>query len=71
MPAPKAGMWSVTTAQLPNEMVIIGVAEVKKPSMDSISAEEKQQLAQLYQNYRGTQLLKDYTEYLKSVAKIK
>ncbi|WP_179998073.1 SurA N-terminal domain-containing protein [Acinetobacter sp. YH12239] len=71
VPAPKAGMWSVTTAQLPNEMVIIGVAEVKKPSMDSISAEEKQQLAQLYQNYRGTQLLKDYTEYLKSVAKIK
>ena len=69
--APKAGMWSVTTAQLPNEMVIIGVAEVKKPSIETIADEEKLQLAQLYRNYRGTQLLKDYTEYLKSEAKIK
>lgn len=70
-PTPKAGMWSVTTAQLPNEMVIIGVASVNKPALNTLSTEQKQQLTALYQNYRGTQLLKDYSSYLKSQAKIK
>ena len=69
--APKAGMWSVATAQLPNELVIIGVASVNKPTLQSLSDEQKQQLTALYQNYRGSQLLKDYTVYLKSQAKIK
>ena len=64
-------MWSVTTAALPDEMVIVAVANIQKPDPSSLSAEEKQQLIKLYQGYRGTQLLKDYTEYLKSVAKIK
>lgn len=71
VPAPKAGMWSATTAALPDEMVIVAVASVKKPEANSLSAEETQQLLKLYQGYRGTQLLKDYTEYLKSQAKIK
>ena len=71
LPAPKAGMWSVTTAALPDEMVIVAVANIQKPDPSSLSADEKQQLIKLYQGYRGTQLLKDYTEYLKSVAKIK
>ena len=71
VPAPKAGMWSATTAALPDEMVIVAVASVKKPEANSLGAEETQQLLKLYQGYRGTQLLKDYTEYLKSQAKIK
>lgn len=68
---PKAGMWSVSTASLPDEMVIVAVAEVKKPDLNAVSAEEKKQLLQLYQGYRGGQLLKDYTNYLKSIADIK
>ncbi|NHC04057.1 peptidylprolyl isomerase [Acinetobacter sp. 187] len=70
-PTPKAGMWSLTTAALPNEMVIVAVASVKKPDVTSLSAEQTQQLQNLYQGYRGTELLKDYAEYLKSQAKIK
>lgn len=68
---PKAGMWSVGTVALPGEMVVVAVAEVTKPSVDALSPEENQQLAKLYQDYRGKELLKDYTEYLKSQAKIK
>lgn len=68
---PKPGMWSVGTVALPGEMVIVAVAEVKKPAADSLTAEQSQQLAKLYQDYRGKELLKDYTEYLKSEAKIK
>ncbi|AMW78953.1 peptidylprolyl isomerase [Acinetobacter sp. TGL-Y2] len=68
---PKAGMWSVGTVALPDEMVIVAVADVKKPTADSLTAEQSQQLAKLYQDYRGKELLKDYTEYLKSEAKIK
>lgn len=68
---PKTGMWSVGTVALPNEMVIVAIADVVKPSVDSLSAEENQQLTRLYQDYRGKELLKDYTEYLKSKAKIK
>lgn len=70
-PVPKAGMWSLNTAALPNEMVIVAVASVKKPDLASLSAEQMQQLQNLYQNYRGTELLKDYVGYLKSEAKIK
>ena len=64
-------MWSVGTVALPGEMVVVAVAEVTKPSVDALSPEENQQLAKLYQDYRGKELLKDYTEYLKSQAKIK
>ncbi|NHB57420.1 peptidylprolyl isomerase [Acinetobacter sp. 194] len=71
VPAPKEGMWSVTTAALPNEMVVVAVASVKNASVDSLSAEKNQELLKLYQNYRGNQMLEDYTNYLKSQAKIK
>ena len=70
-PTPKAGMWSLTTAALPDEMVIVAVASVKKPDLATLSAEQTQQLQSLYQGYRGTELLKDYVDYLKSEAKIK
>ena len=68
---PKAGMWSLTTTTLPNELVIVAVAEVKKPAVQAMDSEQSQQLLKLYQGYRGTQLLKDYTDYLRSQAKIK
>lgn len=71
LPTPKPGMWSVGTVALPDEMVIVAVADVKKPAADSLTVEQSQQLAKLYQDYRGKELLKDYTEYLKSEAKIK
>lgn len=71
VPAPKAGMWSVTTASLPDEMVVVGVAEVKKTSVDSLDPAQAQELTQLYQRMRGQQLLDDYTQYLKANAKIK
>lgn len=71
VPAPKAGMWSVTTTSLPDEMVVVSVAEVKKAPVDSLEPAQAQELTQLYQRMRGQQLLDDYTQYLKANAKIK
>ena len=69
--APKAGMWSVTTAQLPNELVVVAVADVKKTTIDQMNPEEILQLTKMYQKFRGEQMLDDYTHYLKASAKIK
>ncbi len=70
-PTPKAGMWSVTTTSLANEMVVVAVAEVKKSPIESLDPAQAQELMQLYQRMRGQQLLDDYTQYLKANAKIK
>jgi len=69
--APKAGFWSVTTASLPNELVVVAVSEVKKNSIDVLSEEQRTELAKLYAQLRGQQEFDDYTRYLKSQAKIK
>lgn len=69
--APKPGQWSVTTAAMGNEMVVIAVGKVEKALPESLTAEQQQQLTKLYQRQRGEQLLNDYTEFLKSKAKIK
>ena len=69
--APKPGQWSVTTAAMGNEMIVVAVAKVEKASPDSLTAEQQQQFTKLYQRQRGEQLLNDYTEFLKSKAKIK
>ncbi len=71
VPVPKAGMWSAATVSLPNEMVVVAVAEVTKAPVDSLTPAQIQELAKLYQQLRGQQALADYTEYLKSHAKIK
>ena len=70
-PVPKAGMWSVTTAKLPDELVVVAVANVKKVDIAQMNPAEVQQLTQMYQKFRGEQLLDDYSRYLKSQAKIK
>ncbi|RZG75133.1 SurA N-terminal domain-containing protein [Acinetobacter sp. WCHAc060025] len=70
-PAPKAGMWSVTTAKLPNELVVVAVSNVKHTAIDQMNPAEVQQLTQMYQKFRGEQLLDDYSRYLKNHAKIK
>ncbi|MEQ1369272.1 SurA N-terminal domain-containing protein [Acinetobacter schindleri] len=69
--APKAGFWSVTTASLPNELVVVAVSEVKKNPIDVLSEEQRTELATLYAQLRGQQEFDDYTRYLKSQAKIK
>jgi hypothetical protein len=69
--APKAGMWSVTTAALPNELVLVAVANVNKTTSNALTPEQLQELSKLYQQLRGQQELEDYTQYLKSKAKIK
>ncbi|GAA5555738.1 peptidyl-prolyl cis-trans isomerase D [Acinetobacter schindleri] len=69
--APKAGFWSVTTASLPNELVVVAVSEVKKNPIDVLSEEQRTELAKLYAQLRGQQEFDDYTRYLKSQAKIK
>lgn len=69
--APKEGQWSVTTAPMGNEMIVVAVAKVEKAVPDALSQEDQQQLKKLYQRQRGEQLLSDYIEYLKSGAKIK
>ena len=71
VPAPKAGMWSVTTASLPNELVVVAVSSVNKTTSNALTDEQLNELSKLYQQLRGQQELDDYTEYLKAHAKIK
>ena len=71
IPAPKEGMWSVTTTKLPNELVIVAVSNVNDGVASTLPKDQQQELSQLYQQFRGQQILEDYTEYLKSQAKIK
>ncbi|HFF5114826.1 TPA: peptidylprolyl isomerase, partial [Acinetobacter baumannii] len=71
VPAPKPGMWSVTTANLPNELVVVAVSNVNSAAVNAMPADQLQQLKQLYRQSRGQQILEDYSEYLKSHAKIK
>jgi peptidyl-prolyl cis-trans isomerase D len=44
---------------------------VKKVDIAQMNPAEVQQLTQMYQKFRGEQLLDDYSRYLKSQAKIK
>ncbi|WP_273779191.1 peptidylprolyl isomerase [Acinetobacter sp. GSS19] len=69
--APKPGYWSVTTAALPNELVVVAVSNVNKSAAATLAPEQAQELRKLYQQLRGQQELDDYTQYLKSHAKIK
>ena len=69
--APKAGMWSVSTASLPNELVVVAVSNVNKTTSNALNDQQLSELSKLYQQLRGQQELDDYTEYLKSHAKIK
>ncbi|MBJ8416998.1 SurA N-terminal domain-containing protein [Acinetobacter courvalinii] len=72
IPAPaKEGLWSATTAKLPNELVIVAVSNVNSSVASTLPAEQVQELNKLYQQFRGQQILEDYTDYLKSKAKIK
>lgn len=72
IPAPtKEGMWSATTAKLPNELVIVAVSNVNTNAANELPPEQMTELTKLYQQFRGQQLLDDYTDYLKSQAKIK
>ncbi|MFK4050261.1 SurA N-terminal domain-containing protein [Acinetobacter venetianus] len=72
IPAPtKEGMWSATTAKLPNELVIVAVSNVNANVASELPQEQLTELTKLYQQFRGQQILDDYTEYLKSHAKIK
>jgi peptidyl-prolyl cis-trans isomerase D len=69
--APKAGQWSVTTANLPNEMVVVAVSDVNTTTANALTEEQLKELSKLYQQLRGQQELDDYTRYLKQQAKIK
>jgi peptidyl-prolyl cis-trans isomerase D len=69
--APKADQWSVTTANLPNEMVVVAVSDVNTTSANALTDEQLKELSKLYQQLRGQQELDDYTRYLKQQAKIK
>ena len=64
-------MWSATTAKLPNELVIVAVSNVNTNAANELPPEQITELTKLYQQFRGQQLLEDYTDYLKSQAKIK
>lgn len=70
LPEPKQGMWSATTTHLPNELVVVAVSKVSIDA-SNMQPQQLQQLAQLYQQSRGQQELEDYSQYLKSLAKIK
>ena len=67
---PKQGMWSVTTAALPNELVVVAVSNVNRTTSNALTPEQLQELAKLYQQLRAQQELDDYTQYLKAKADI-
>ncbi|RKG34048.1 SurA N-terminal domain-containing protein [Acinetobacter tianfuensis] len=69
--APKAGFWSVTTASMPNELVVVAVTNVNKNAASGIDDAQIAELQKLYQQLRGQQEFDDYTRYLKANAKIK
>ena len=64
-------MWSTTTARLPNELVLVAVSNVNSTVASTLPPEQLTELSKLYQQFRGQQILEDYTEYLKAQAKIK
>ncbi len=64
-------MWSVAATKLPDEMVVVAVSDVNSKAVDALNPEQLQELNKLYQRFRGQQELDDYTQYLKSHAKIK
>ena len=68
---PKEGHWSVVTTNLPNELVVVAVTNVKKQPEDALTGEQLTELTKLYQQLRGQQEFDDYTRYLKNHAKIK
>lgn len=68
---PKKDHWSVTTASLPNELVIVAVSDVNKTTSNALTLDQLGELQKLYQQLRGQQELDDYTRYLKAKAKIK
>ncbi|MFC6052100.1 peptidylprolyl isomerase [Acinetobacter sp. Ac_877] len=68
---PKAGMWSTTTAELANEMVVVAVSKVEDPLESALPEQQVQEVSKLYQQLRAQQELDAYTAYLKSKAKIK
>lgn len=68
LPAPKEGQWSVDSLTVGNELIIVGVSEVKHNEMKAEQAKEYQQL---YHQYYAQRDLGDYIEYLKSIAQIK
>ncbi|MBF7694454.1 SurA N-terminal domain-containing protein [Acinetobacter rathckeae] len=70
-PIPKAGMWSVGTADLSDELVIVAVSKVDRDAFTKLTPEQVQQATKAYQQLHGEQELADYIDYLKSVAKIK
>ncbi len=69
--APKEGFWSVTTANLPNELVVVAVTSVNKTTSSALTDDQLAELSKLYQQLRGQQEFDDYTRYLKEQAKIK
>lgn len=71
LPAPKAGYWSVSTAKLPDELVVVAVTNVNKMDSAALPEEQLNELTKLYQQLRGQQEFDDYTRYLKAHAKIK
>lgn len=68
---PKEGMWSVGTTSLPDELVVVAVSNINKTTANALTDAQLNELAKLYQQLRAQQELDDYTEYLKSHAKIK
>lgn len=70
-PVPKEGMWSVGTADLSDELVIVAVSKVDRNAFSRLTPEQVQKATTSYQQLRGEQELADYIDYLKFIAKIK
>jgi peptidyl-prolyl cis-trans isomerase D len=49
----------------------VAISNVNKTAANALTPEQLTELSKLYQQLRGQQELDDYTQYLKSQAKIK
>lgn len=70
---PAAGQWRAVAveAEKGTGVTIAAVSEIKAGQLDSVPAEQRQQMSTMLASMRGQQDLRDYTEYLKQHAKIK
>ncbi|MFZ3193337.1 MAG: SurA N-terminal domain-containing protein [Moraxellaceae bacterium] len=70
---PNAGQWraAAVAGEQGTGISIVAVSEIQAGQVDSLPEDQRKQMSTMLASMRGQQDLRDYTEYLKSRAKIK
>jgi len=71
--APAAGQWraAAVEGEKGTGVTIVAISDIQAGQLDSVPEDQRKQMAGMLASMRGQQDLRDYTEYLKSRAKIK